>query len=119
MRGWVDVALHHHGWPAATCPWQGWDVAGHGLGDVWFMLSGSCKIGGWVGCCSSAGLAVSAFTQTGLGSAGVPAATAIATAMTVATAIAIAIALATPKPCAEKIPKNFWGTALVDQNLTV
>ena len=121
MRGWVDVALHHHGWPAATCPWQGWDVAvaGHGLGDVWFVLSGPCKIGGWVGCCSSAGLAVSAVTQTGLGSAGVPAATAIATAMTVATAIAIAIVLATPKSCAERVPKTFWSTDLFDQNLLV
>ena len=83
------------------------------------MLSGSCKIGGWVGCCSSAGLAVSAVTQTGLGSAGVPAATAIATAMTVATAIAIAIAMATHKSCVEKVPKNFWSTDLFDQNLLV
>ena len=121
MRGWVDVALHRHDWPATTCPWQGCDgaVAGHGLGDVWFVLSGPCKIGEWVGCCSSAGLAVSAVTQTGLGSGGVPAATAIATAMTVATAIAIATALATPKSCAEKVPKNFWSTDLVDQNLLV
>ena len=62
---------------------------------------------------------MSAVTQTRLVSGGVPAATAIATAMTVATAIVIAIALATPKPCAEKIPKNFWSTDLVDQNLIV
>ena len=74
---------------------------------------------GWVGCCSSAGLAVSAVTQAGLVSGGVPAATAIATAMTVVTAIAIAIALATPKSCAEKVPKNFWSTDLLDQNLLV
>ena len=60
---------------------------------------------------------MSAVTQTGLGSAGVPAATAIATAMTVATAINIAIALATPKSCAEKVPKNCWTTDLFDQNL--
>ena len=38
---------------------------------------------------------------------------------TVATAIAIAIALATPKSCAEKVPKNFSSTDLVDQNLLV
>ena len=107
MRGWADVALHHHGWPAATCPWQGWDVAGHGLGEVWLVLSGSCKTGGWVGCCSSAGLAVSAVTQTGLVSGGVPAATAIATAMTVATAIAIAIVLARPNPVQREFQKTF------------
>ena len=62
---------------------------------------------------------MSAVTQTGLGSGGVLAATAIATTMTVATAIAIAVASAIPKSCAEKVPKNFWSTDLVDQNLLV
>ena len=84
-----------------------------------FMLSGSCKIGGWVGCCSSAGLAVSAVTQTGLGSAGVPAATAIATVMTVATAIAIVIVLATPKSTFVPLMSNCWqpGVSEVQQML--
>ena len=62
---------------------------------------------------------MSAVTQTGLVSGGVPAATAMATAMTVATAIAIVIVLATPKSTFVPLMSNCWqpGVSEVQQML--